>query len=169
MRVLLLLLAGVACFGANSHSGRRAPGFSLPDSQFTRYDLQDYRGKWVLIDFTLTSCPHCKHLAKTLEEVKKKYGSAVMILQVVLPPETTDAVAKYIKENQITVPVVFDMGQMAASYFNASPKNPNFDTPHLFIIDPKGMIVRDFGHSDGDVVEGSGLMKELDGLVKPRP
>ena len=169
MRVIAMLLAGVMCFGANSLSGRRAPGFSLPDATFKRYDLQDYRGKWVLIDFTLTTCPHCKHLAKTLEDVKKKYGTAVMILQVVLPPDTTATVAQYVKENNITVPVVFDMGQMAASYFNASPANPTFDTPHLFVIDPKGMIVRDYGHADEDIVEGPGLMRELDGLIKPKP
>jgi peroxiredoxin len=166
---LALLLAAICCFAANSLSNRRAPGFSLPDSNFKRYDLQDYRGKWLLIDFTLTSCPHCKHLAATLEEVKKKYGNQVAILQVVLPPDTTETVAKYIAENSITVPVVFDQGQMAASYFEATPSKPTFDTPHLFVIDPKGMIVRDFGHADEDFVEGPGLMRELDALIKRKP
>ena len=143
-----MLLTAAMCFGANSLSGRRAPGFSLPDSNFKRYDLQDFRGKWVLIDFMLTNCPHCKQLGRNLEEVKKRSGSNVAIMSVVLPPDTQDTVAKYVQEIGATIPVLFDQGQMAASYFNASPQNPSFDTPHLFVIDPKGMIVRDFGHED---------------------
>jgi peroxiredoxin len=164
MRFPAFLLAAALCFGGQL-SGRRAPGFSLPDSSFKRYDLQDYRGKWVLIDFTLTSCPHCKELAKTLESVKAKYGGAVQILQVVLPPDTTATVAGYIAEHGITVPVLFDQGQMAASYFQATPQKPTFDTPHLFIIDPQGTIVQDYGHTDEEKLEAPLLMKELDELL----
>jgi peroxiredoxin len=169
MRVFALLLAGALCFGANSLSGRRAPGFSLPDSRFKRYDLQDYRGKFVLIDFTLTSCPHCKELAKVLENVKRKYGTRVAILQVVLPPDTQATVAKYVAENGITTPVLFDQGQMAASYFNATPQKPGFDTPHLFVIDPQGKIVRDYGHEDHGLIEGAQLTTELDSLFNSKP
>lgn len=152
-------------FGANSLANRRAPGFCLPDTNFKRYDLQDYRGKWLLIDFTLTNCPHCRELAKTLEKVKAKYGARVAILEVVLPPDTQATVAAYVKELGVTSPVLFDQGQMAASYFNATPQHPGFDTPHLFVIDPKGQIVRDYSHGDAGIVEGPGLIKELGALI----
>jgi peroxiredoxin len=165
MRLMVLLLAAITCFGANSLSNRRAPGFSLPDTHFSRYDLQDYRGKWVLIDFMLTNCPHCAELAKTLESVKQKFGARVTILEVVVPPDTQTTVAKYIAEHHVTVPVLFDQGQMAASYFNATPQKPSFDTPHLFVVDPKGQIVRDFGHEDAGIIEGPQLFKELDTLI----
>ena len=165
MRPLALALAALTCFGANSLSNRRAPGFSLPDTHFSRYDLQDYRGKWVLIDFMLTNCPHCIKLAHNLETIKQKYGSRVAILEVVLPPDTQATVAKYIEDNHVTVPVLFDQGQMAASYFNATPEKPGFDTPHLFVIDPKGHIARDFSHEDEDFIEGPQLFKELEALT----
>lgn len=157
--------------GAGELSGRRAPGFSLPDSNFKRYDLQDYRGKWLLIDFMITNCPHCKELSHALETVKKKYGGRVAILSIVVsPPETQETVAAYVKENGVTVPIVFDQGQVAASYFNATPAKPTFDTPHLFVINPRGMIVRDYGHSEANhsILEGPGLIKELDALFKSR-
>lgn len=163
-----LLLASVS-FGANELSNRRAPGFSLPDANIRRYDLQDFRGKWVLIDFMMTDCPHCKELSRTLEQVKQRYPGKVAILSVVIaPPETQETVAAYIKENKITSPILFDQGQMAASYFQATPSKPSFDTPHLFVIDPSGRIVRDYGHSESthNILEGPGLLKELDALVK---
>jgi peroxiredoxin len=171
-RVVAFLFVAILAFGANELSGRRAPGFSLPDSNFKRYDLQDYRGKWVLIDFMVTHCPHCQVLSKTLEQVKEKYGDRVAILSVVLPPDRTDDVAAYIKDNNVTVPVLFDQGQMAASYFEATPQNPRFDSPHLFVIDPKGMIVRDYGRGEGDadtyVLEGPGLMNVLKSVISDK-
>jgi peroxiredoxin len=171
MRLIAGLWLAVVCFGAGELSGRRAPGFSLPDSNFKRYDLQDYRGKWLLIDFMVTHCPHCKDLTRSLEDAKKKYGEKVAILKVVIsPPDTQDTVAKYIRENNVTVPIVFDQGQMAASYFNATPDKATFDTPHLFVINPQGMIVQDYGHSEENhhILEGPGLLKELDAVFKSK-
>ena len=169
MRILATLLLASVCFGANEHSNRRAPGFSLPDSSSRRYDLQDFRGKWVLLDFMLTNCPHCKALSEKLEEAKKKFAGRVVIVSVVVaPPETQVTVKNYVQANKITVPILFDQGQVAASYFDATPTRPSFDTPHLFVIDPGGRIVRDWGHVEGpnDFLASPAFMKELAGLVK---
>ena len=47
-------------FASGELSNRRAPGFALPDLGYTHtYDLQDYRGKVVVIDIMSTTCPHC--------------------------------------------------------------------------------------------------------------
>lgn len=150
----------------NALSGRRAPGFSLPDADFKRYDLQDYRGsKWVLIEFINTNCPDCRELSKSLEQVKARFGRRLQILAVVLPPDNTESAARYSADVGLTYPLLFDQGQMAASYFNATPRNPRFHTPHLFIIDPKGIIVRDFGHEDAAVLEGPALLRLVEDLL----
>lgn len=169
MRIIAALLMAAVSFGANEHSNRRAPGFSLPDSNFRRYDLQDFRGRWLLIDFMMTECPHCKALSMKLEEVKKRFGPKVGILSVVIgPPETQATVKKYMQETKITTPILFDQGQMAASYFDATPTKPSFDTPHLFVIDPGGRIVRDWGRTETqpEFLESPALIKELDALIK---
>src|SRR3984893_16461759 len=76
-------------FGSGELSNRRAPGFALPDPEYKHYyDLQDYRGKIVLIDIMSTRCPHCQLLTTTLEQVKARYGDKVAILEVVLPRTT---------------------------------------------------------------------------------
>ena len=62
--------------------------------------------------------------------------------------------------------------QVAASYLELTPKNPSFGTPHLFIINPEGRIVQDYGHGAHDeqdfILEGPGLLNILGTLIDPK-
>jgi len=152
MRKVALLFCALAALAlAQGLSGRRAPGFSLPDSEFNQHDLADYRGKWLLIDYMQTNCPHCRALTQLLETKKAGYKGKVEVLSVVItPPDNQATVKAYITANNVTSPIVFDQGQMALSYFKATPAKPSFDTPHLFAIDPNGNIVRDWNQGEVD-------------------
>lgn len=133
-----------------------------------QHDLLDYRGKWLLIDFMKTDCPHCMALSKVMEEIHAQLGPKVALLSVVIaPPDNQQTVARYVAQTGAkSATIVFDQGQMAVSYFKATPANPGFDTPHLFIIDPNGMIVKDIPQSP--VLEDSGLVKVLEQLMSSR-
>src|SRR6202030_3904093 len=82
MRKLAMLLTGGVFVAAvnftwptltgQSLTGRRAPSFALPDSTLKAYDILDYRGCWLLLDFMKTDCPACKALTKTLEGIKTR-------------------------------------------------------------------------------------------------
>ena len=150
---------------SQSLSGRRAPSFSLPDSKLQQHDILDYRGRWLLLDFMYTACPHCKDLSKTLEGVMMRHGGKVAVLSVVVPPDNTASVTKYIAEVKITSPIVFDSSQVAIPYFKATPQTQGFDTPHLFAIDPNGMIVRDWGQA---AVEAPGFLNELEQVLNKK-
>src|SRR5579872_6286454 len=166
--LLLMLFCAMLPVSAQSLSGRRAPSFSLPDSSLAQHDILDYRGRWLLLDFMRTDCPHCVALSKVLESVQKQFGTKVAILGIVTsPPETTATVAKYQTTNKVTTPIVFDLSQTAMAYFKATPTTAGFDTPHLFVIDPKGQIVRDWSDTDQtkEILEGAGLAKELQALM----
>src|SRR5580700_6059899 len=155
-----LLLAG------QSLSGRRAPSFALPDSTLRSHDILDSRGHWVLLDFMKTDCPHCKELSKKLEGLKGRYGAKVEVLSILIsPPESTSTVATYVAENKLSSPFLVDQGQVAVTYFRATPQNPAFDTPHLFAIDPNGMIVRDWNQLG---VEAPGFLAELEQLLNKK-
>ena len=147
---------------AQGLSGRRAPSFALPDHNMKPYDILDYRGRWLLVDFMKTDCPFCKQLTKMLDGVKAKLGAKIGVLGVVVIPENTQTVGKYILETKTTTPIVFDSGQTAMWYFKATPQNPAFDTPHLFAINPQGRIVRDWNQSE---VIAPGFVAVLEGLV----
>ncbi len=167
-RIALISLCAVLPIAAQNLSGRRAPSFSLPDSKLQQHDILDYRGKWLLLDFMKTDCPFCKALSQNLESIKRRYAGKVEVLSVVVsPPENMGTVGKYMTDNKLTNPITFDMGQVAITYFQATPQRPTFDTPHLFVIDPNGNIVRDWGQSDQtrDILEGKGLAAMLDLLL----
>lgn len=154
-------------FAAGGLSNRRAPGFSLQDSTGRQHDLSDYRGKIVLVEIMQTNCPHCRTFSKILDQIKAKYGDRVAILTVVNPPDTPASVARYLAEVKPTSPILFDSGQMAISYFKATPENPAIDLPHLFIIDANGWIVNDYGYGPKTkaIFEGKALFPELDRLL----
>ena len=167
---MLKLSAALACAAliltGQSLSGRRAPSFALPDSKLQSHDILDSRGHWLLLDFMKTDCPHCRDLSKKLEGVKGRYGAKVEILSILIaPPETIATVSKFVSENKLTSAFLFDQGQVAITYFRATPANPTFDTPHLFAIDPNGMIVRDWNQLG---VETPGFLSELDQLLNKK-
>ncbi len=172
MRVwLALVLAMSPLWAAGELSNRRAPGFSLPDLNYRQHDLADYRGKIVLLDIMRTQCPQCVTLSRTLERVKQRYGDKVVVLSVVNPPDNDVAVRAYIREHKITSPILFDCGQMAASYLKATPQRPSFSTPHLFIIDGNGWIRNDYSYSAATraIFEGKALFAEIDRLLAEKP
>lgn len=163
-----LLVCAVSLWAAGPLSNRRAPGFALMDSTLGRFhDPQDYRGKILIIDFMMTTCPHCMKLSEILEQVAVKYKDKVAILEIVPPPDNVTTVRKYIAEKKITVPVLFDCGQVAVSYMKATPENPRMDVPHLFLIDAQGWIQNDYGYSDATkhIFEGKGLFAEIDRML----
>ncbi len=170
-RLTLFVAAGLAVsmlsLSGQELTNRRAPSFSLPDSNLRQHDILDYRGSLLLLDFMETNCPKCKELSIKLEGVKKKYGRKVGILSIVIaPPETQATVAKYVAETKITTPILFDSSQVAISYFKATPQKPTFDTPHLFAINRNGLIVKDWVQS---ATEGLGFLAELDQLIAGSP
>ena len=159
-----VLLCTAALFAAGDNSGRRAPGFALPDAQMQVYDLADYRGKIVVLELLQTTCGHCAAFADVLERVQQKYGDKVAILAVVNSgQDDQNSVAKYIAGHRVTYPILFDAGQMAYSYV----RSMSFDTPHVFLIDARGTIENDWGYSliTHDIFEGNGLMSEIDSLL----
>jgi|YNPBryunderm2012_1023409.scaffolds.fasta_scaffold01788_8 peroxiredoxin len=162
-----VVVIAVQVWAAGELSNRRAPGFSLPDVEMRQHDLADYRGRIVLLDIMRTQCPHCQTLSRTLEKVKQRYGDKVAILSIVNPPDNLDMVRAYIRENKITTPILFDCGQVAASYMKATPQRPSIQVPHLFIIDANGWIANDYAYTPQNraIFEGRALFAELDRLL----
>jgi peroxiredoxin len=169
----LLLAAALAlpCFAAGELSGRRAPGFALVDLNLNYHDLLDHRGQVVIVDIMKTDCPHCAAVAKNLERIKAKFGNRIAILSIVTPPDTQATVKGFLNTHKITTPVLFDCGQVAASYMKLDFKRPSFDIPHVFLIDGQGMIRNDIGYSQQNesLLTGDGLAAEVEKLLNARP
>ena len=159
-----VFLAGAAALFAADDLNRRAPGFALPDSKMQVYDLADYRGKLVILEFMQTTCPHCAAFAGILNEAQQKYGERIAILAVAnSTSDNATTVARYIAGHQVRYPVLFDAGQMAYSYFRST----SFDNPHLYLIDANGIIRSEFGYGPmtKEIFEGKALFPEIDRLL----
>jgi peroxiredoxin len=168
-RLALFLLFVSTAFAAGELVGHHAPGFSLPDRTYKYHDPQDYRGKILIVEFMQTTCPHCSAFAKILEEASAKYAGKVSILSIVNPPDTPDKVGQFAASNKITLPILFDCGQIAASYVHWTPgKSGGFDIPRVFIIDTTGVIRRDLEYNalTKEIFEGRGLFNELDKMLQ---
>ena len=142
-----------------------APGFTLMDQNGQFHDLGEHRGKVVLLDIMQTRCPNCQVLSQTLEAIHTQYGDKVTILSVVNPPDNRQSVKAYIAKYKLSTPILFDCGQMAASYIRPDPARPQIHLPHLFLIDAKGMIRKHYIHTDTAVFIGQGLGPEIERLL----
>jgi peroxiredoxin len=162
MHLAILLAASAAMTTGQGLSGRRAPSFALPDAKMKSYDILDYRGRWLVLDYMKTDRPASKPLSKELEQLKARHGSKVAILSILLPPDNTATAASYIKETKTTIPILFDSGQTGMWYFKLTPQHSQFDSPHLFLIDPQGMLVRDWNQLE---IEHGGYMPQLEELL----
>lgn len=172
MRAIVpFLLCAAALFGSGELSGRRAPGFSLPDITGRQHDVADFRGKFVVVEFFQSTCPHCAPFADILVEASRKYAGKVAFLSIAVVPDPAPSVIRFTQAHKIPFPVLFDCGQVAASYYKATPANPHVEFPHAFIIDPQGRIRNDYGYDmlTRDIFEGRGLFRELDKLVGAAP
>jgi len=160
-RIVAILLCGAALYAAGPL--RRAPGFCLIDTAGQWQDLADYRGKIVLVEFMKTECPHCASFSTVLIALKLKYGDKLAILAVANPPDNPQTMLQFANGHKLTYPLLFDQGQMAASYV----RTQSIDLPTVFLIDANGMI-RNFWTDSvltKDIFEGSGLSREIDKLL----
>jgi len=144
--VCSVLAAGALCMsGAGELSGRRAPSFTLPDAGYQFHDIADYRGKVILLDIMKPGCENCEKLGRMLDEIQARFADQAVVLSVVNPPETPATVSAYVGRTGTKAQFLFDCGQMVASYLRPSPLRPTIHVPHLFLIDPEGMIANDYG------------------------
>ncbi|MEO8098582.1 MAG: redoxin domain-containing protein [Acidobacteriota bacterium] len=173
MKTLASLLLAVGLATVASGQGlinRRAPSFSLPDSTFTQFDILDYRGKWLLIEFMQTnagSCPTCRELTKKLEALKVKHGAKLAVLAILTtPPETQQTAGAYVNETKTTIPMLFDSSMVAMAYFKATPQRPAIDIPHIFAVNPQGTIIRDWSQV---LAANPAFSGEVDQMISSAP
>lgn len=85
------------------------------------------------------------------------------MISIVTLPDTFAVADKFAAWHGITWPIVFDSGQVIASYMEVTPANPQVQFPHLFVIDGQGMIRNDYGSTD----DKSFTVDAISGAIDP--
>lgn len=166
----LSVLGAATLLGAGNLSNRRAPGFSLMDVNYNQHDLADYRGKVVLVEFMRTDCPVCQGFTAIIEKIRAKFGDRIEVLTIVnTPPDSQPAVLNFINTYKVKNPILFDCGQVAASYLKLTPQNPQVALPHFFVVDQHGTIRSNYEYSQSTETYFTGdatpLMNEIERLL----
>jgi len=125
--------------------GREAPHFSLESTFGNTHSLSDYRGKFVVLEWINHDCPFVqKHYRSgNMQQLQQTYvrkgvvwisiNSSAPGKQGNYPAEVMKTLTKKIGASPTTV-LLDPTGQTGRSYGAKT-------TPHMFIIDPKGIVI----------------------------
>ncbi|HEY9868922.1 MAG TPA: thioredoxin family protein [Candidatus Obscuribacterales bacterium] len=125
--------------------GSPAPQFSLADTHGKRHALSDYRGKFVVLEWINFDCPFVRKHYDTgnMQSLQKKYtGKGAIWLSVNssapgkqghYPPERVNELLK--EKGAAPVAYLIDSDGQVGTAYGAKT------TPHMFIIDPKGILI----------------------------
>lgn len=132
--VALLLSAGVAS----------AESFVFKDLQGHEQRLQDYRGKWVLVNFWATWCPPCLEEIPDLISLHEAHKNTDVVVIGVALDSTKQSVVEFVAKKQITYPVAVSDYDMAAQVgeVEALPTSYLYDPTGKLVSYQQGMVTR---------------------------
>lgn len=142
--ILTISLLAMMSFAAVK-AGEQAPDFTATDSNGKTHQLSDYRGRYVVLEWTNSGCPFTiKHYATgNMQKLQKEWtGKGVIWLTVLSSapgkqgyktPEQENAYLK--QENASPTAVLMDPTGNLGHLYGAKT------TPNMFVIDPKGKII----------------------------
>jgi len=161
------LLSGISIFGDSlkfSYLGKNASLYGIDSGKIAyniesadlngnKFDLQKYRGKYVLIDFWGTWCNPCIASIPELVAIASEYKSNLQVVSIALDqPDNMNKMREMIKSRQMDWIHIFQND----SDQTQRPIIKNYKVEHYptqILIDPDGKIVlRTFGISGGEKV-----------------
>ncbi len=145
MKMLVLAAAlGVTAAQAAPKVGEAAPAFSATDSNGKTVQLADYRGKFVVLEWSNPECPFVKkHYAGNMQALQKEEtAKGVAWLTVISSAPGKQGHVDGKQANALTkergaapTAVLLDPTGKIGHAYDAKT------TPHMFVIDPKGTLV----------------------------
>lgn len=148
LRRALLGIASLLVF-AGAHAapsvGQPAPDFALKDTSGKTVKLSDYRGKYVVLEWTNPGCPYVKkhynsgNMASTQQDATAKGAVWLSINSTETGSWDYMAPAKLVawqKERKLqpTATLMDEEGSTGRAYGART-------TPHMYIVDPQGKLV----------------------------
>jgi cytochrome c biogenesis protein CcmG/thiol:disulfide interchange protein DsbE len=117
--------------------GSEVPGFNLPALDGPAVDLGSYRGKVVLVNFWATWCGPCVSEMPSLERLHRTLGPEGLAVVAVSTDEDEDALRQFVKQYELTMPVLRDPGGRgpATSYHTTG-------YPETFVLDRAGLLLQ---------------------------
>lgn len=110
------------------------PDLKLTDTEGKTHDLQDYRGKVVVLNFWGTHCPPCIKEIPSLENLQKKFSLDDFVVLSVNVGEDEEEVMMFLDNFATGYPVMLDPGSSTLKQWKLQA------FPATFIIDQDGYL-----------------------------
>ncbi|OIR11313.1 thiol-disulfide oxidoreductase ResA [mine drainage metagenome] len=138
---LRLLGAAVLLLAAVTAS---AESFVFKDMQGQPQRLQDYRGKWVLVNFWATWCPPCLEEIPDLVKLHEAHKNKDLVVIGVALDSTRESVVEFVAKKKIGYPVVMGDYDLAAQVgeVDALPTSYLYDPAGKLVSYQQGMVTR---------------------------
>jgi len=137
--ISILAVAGGAAAGPGVDVGDNAPGFTLEDAAGHEVSLGDFKGKVVVLEWTNPDCPFVKrhYQENSMNKLASAYSDSGVVWLTINSTNYMDAAANasFAKKEDIGWPVLVDQDGAVGHAYGA------VTTPHMFIIDTKGIVV----------------------------
>ncbi len=117
--------------------GNTVPDFQLMTIDGTVIKLSDMRGKKVILNFWATWCPPCKAEIPHMQdfyEAQDKNMVELLAINLTSSEKNTQSVKEFVKERNLTFPVLLDQDGDIGSRFQA------ITIPTSYLIDSKGIV-----------------------------
>jgi alkyl hydroperoxide reductase subunit AhpC len=140
--------------------GKAAPAFRVADTNGKTHSLDQYRGKWVVLEWLNHGCPYVrKHYGGgAMQALQKKYADKVVWLSIVSSAPGKQGHYSNEEANELTKEkgaapqaVLIDSSGTVGRAYDART------TPHMFVINPKGNIVYMGGIDDKPTARAADL------------
>ncbi|MEE8341840.1 MAG: TlpA disulfide reductase family protein [Candidatus Neomarinimicrobiota bacterium] len=127
----------------------KAPDFKLATISGEEFQLSDYNGKVVMLNFWGTWCPPCRKEIPDLVNLQKKYNKdGLEIVGITLNSGSAAEIQKFAdkKEMNYTILTDFDNNETHAvtNLFGRAVGQPISAVPTTFLIDREGYIVKGY-------------------------
>jgi thiol-disulfide isomerase/thioredoxin len=144
--LLVAALAVLPALGATLP--RKAPEliFQMPGG--AKMSLDQFKGKVIVLEFLLTTCPHCKRTASVMQKLYGEYGpKGVQMLGLAFNDEAASALPAYTLEAGATYPIGYTDRDRAVDFLQ-HPIMLTMWVPQLVFIDREGNIVAQYPGTD---------------------
>ncbi|HEY6339911.1 MAG TPA: TlpA disulfide reductase family protein [Bryobacteraceae bacterium] len=128
---------------------RPAPNLDFVDANGKHVVLSSYRGKVVVLQFLLTTCPHCQNMSMMLSKMQAEFGprgfqALGVAYNVMDEPTTTPAQAgaaarDYASKYAAGFPVGYDPHEPILAFLSDSVLD-RLGFPQVVVVDKKGVI-----------------------------
>lgn len=148
--MLSLLTAPALAQTQGARLPRPSPEFVIQMPEGGTMLLSQFKGKAILLEFLITTCPHCQRASQLLERLYKEYGpKGFQPLGVAINDMAKMLVPDYKKNFGITFPVGFSLRDPVYNYLERSPMYQLY-MPTVVGIDRKFQIRHQHAGEDQD-------------------